>query len=133
MLRFRNMLTKRALEGSSNTGALYVLLLQLCLTLCDPMDCSPSGASVHGILQARIVEWVVTPLPGDLPDPGMESTSLRSPVLAGGFFSTSATWEAPVSVHSPLTVQKGGGLHGWQPLLPEPSPSPVFTHPHWII
>ena len=35
-----------------------VLVTQLCLTLCDPMDCSPSGSSVHGILQARILEWV---------------------------------------------------------------------------
>ena len=32
--------------------------LQLCLTLCDPMDCSPLGSSVHGIFQARILEWV---------------------------------------------------------------------------
>ena len=32
--------------------------LQLCLTLCDPMDQSPSGSSVHGVLQARILEWV---------------------------------------------------------------------------
>ena len=32
--------------------------LQLCLTLCNPMDCSPSGSSIHGILQARILEWV---------------------------------------------------------------------------
>ena len=32
---------------------------QSCSTLCDPMDCSPSGSSVHGILQARIMEWVV--------------------------------------------------------------------------
>ena len=31
---------------------------QSCLTLCDPMDCSPSGSSVHGIFQARILEWV---------------------------------------------------------------------------
>ena len=31
---------------------------QSCLTLCDPMDCSPSGSSVHGISQARILEWV---------------------------------------------------------------------------
>ena len=31
---------------------------QSCLTLCDPMDCSPSSSSVHGILQARILEWV---------------------------------------------------------------------------
>ena len=35
------------------------LVAQLCLTLCDPMDCSPPGSSVHGILQARILEWVV--------------------------------------------------------------------------
>ena len=35
-----------------------VLATQACLTLCDPMDCSPPGSSVHGILQARILEWV---------------------------------------------------------------------------
>ena len=34
---------------------------QLCLTLCDPMDRSPPGSSVHGILQARILEWVAIP------------------------------------------------------------------------
>ena len=35
--------------------------LQSCLTHCDPMDCSPPGSSVHGILQARILEWVAMP------------------------------------------------------------------------
>ena len=35
--------------------------LQSCPTLCDPMDCSPPGSSVHGILQSRILEWVATP------------------------------------------------------------------------
>ena len=35
--------------------------LQSCSTLCDPMDCSPPGSSVHGILQARILEWVAMP------------------------------------------------------------------------
>ena len=35
-----------------------VLVTQSCLTLCDLMDCSPPGSSVHGILQARILEWV---------------------------------------------------------------------------
>ena len=34
------------------------------------------------------------PFPGDLPDPGIEHASLKSPALAGGFFTTSATWEA---------------------------------------
>ena len=35
---------------------------QSCPTLCDPMDCSPAGSSVHGILQARIMEWVAISL-----------------------------------------------------------------------
>ena len=39
----------------------YVLSLQLCLTLCDPMDCSPLGYSVHGTMQARILEWIAMP------------------------------------------------------------------------
>ena len=37
------------------------LVTQPCLTLRDPMDCSPPGSSVHGILQVRILEWVVMP------------------------------------------------------------------------
>ena len=41
----------------------YKLLLQLCPTLCEPMDYSPPGSSVHGILQARILEWVAMPSP----------------------------------------------------------------------
>ena len=35
-----------------------VLVTQLCLTLCDPMECSPPGSSVYEILQVRILEWV---------------------------------------------------------------------------
>ena len=37
------------------------LVPQTCLTLCDPLDCSLPGSSVHGILQARILEWVAVP------------------------------------------------------------------------
>ena len=43
-----------------------VLVTQSCLTLCDPIDCSPPGSSVHGLLQARMLEWVAFPSPGDL-------------------------------------------------------------------
>ena len=46
-----------------------------CIQLCDPMDCSPPGSSVHGISQARILEWVAIPSPGDLCDPGIEPGS----------------------------------------------------------
>ena len=38
-----------------------VLITQLCLTLCDPTNCSPPGSMIHGILQARTLEWVVMP------------------------------------------------------------------------
>ena len=58
------------------------------------MDYSLPGSSVHGILQARILEWVICPPPGDLSKPGTELTSLTSPALAARIFTTSSTWEA---------------------------------------
>ena len=54
----------------------------------------PPGSSVHGILQARILEWVAMPSSRDLPDPGIKNMSLTSCALAYRFFSTSTTWEA---------------------------------------
>ena len=64
--------------------------LQLCPTLCDPGYCSSPGSSVHEILQARKEYWsgLPCPLPGDLPDPGIEPTCFLSPALAGRFFTT---------------------------------------------
>ena len=56
------------------------LIAQSCLTLCDPVGCSPPGSSVHGILQARIPNGLPCPPPGDLPNPGIEP---RSPTLPG--------------------------------------------------
>ena len=63
----------------------HAKLLQSCPTLCNPMDCSLPGSSVHGILQARILEWVgchallqgifLTHGLWDLPDPGIEPAS----------------------------------------------------------
>ena len=50
-------------------------LPQSCPTLCDPMDCSPPGSSVHWISQARILEWVAISFSGDLPDAGIEQGS----------------------------------------------------------
>ena len=52
------------------------------------MDRGLPGSSVHGILQARIVEWVVISSSRDLPDLQTEPQSLVSPLLAGGFFTT---------------------------------------------
>ena len=60
------------------------LAAQLCPTPCDPMNYSLSGFSVHGIFQARILEWIAISAPGDPPDPGIKPTFLVSPALAGG-------------------------------------------------
>jgi len=72
-------------------------LLLLYLTLCNPVDHSLPGSSVHGILQGKDY-WsgLLCSPPGDFPDLGFESASLMSPTLAGGFFTTRAIWEASV-------------------------------------
>ena len=75
----------------------YVLSLQLCLTVCDPINCSPLGYSVHGTMQARILEWIAMPSSRGSSWPRERthiSYLLWSPVLADRFFTFSATWEA---------------------------------------
>ena len=57
---------------------------QSCLTLCNTMDWSPPGSSIHGILQARILEWVAISFSRDLPDPGIKP---RSPALQADAFN----------------------------------------------
>ena len=68
-------------------------LLQSHLTLCNPMGCSLPGPSVHGILQARILEWVAMPSSRSSSQP-KDPASRKFPALAGRLFTTSATWEA---------------------------------------
>ena len=71
----------------------HAKLLQSCLTLCDPMDYSLPGSSVQGFSRQEYWSGLLCPPPGDVPNPKMEPESLMSPALAGGFFSTSTTWE----------------------------------------
>ena len=71
-----------------------VLVVQLCLMLCNSMDCSLPGSSAHGILQARILEWVVIPFSKG-PSPSRDAT--QESCIAGGFFTVWATREAPPS------------------------------------
>ena len=59
-------------------NALVSKVTHSCPTLCDPMDCSLPGFSVHGIFQVRVLEWVAISSPGDLPDTGIK---LGSPAL----------------------------------------------------
>ena len=62
---------------------------QSCPTLCDPMDCSPPGSSMHGIVQARILECIVFLSPGDLPNLGIE---LGSPTLQEDSLLSEPPW-----------------------------------------
>ena len=70
---------------------------QSCLTLCDPMDCSPPGSSVHGILQARILEWVAIDLgsipglgrsPGEKNGNPLQHSCLENPMDRGAWRAT---------------------------------------------
>ena len=77
---------------------MHAQLLRSCPTSCDPMDCSPPGSSVHGILQTRIVEWVV------MPSARGSSQPRDQPLVsctAGGFFTYRAIWEAPLTTRHP--------------------------------
>ena len=67
-----------------------VLVTQLCLTLCHPMDCSPPGSPVHGILQARILDCVAIPFSRGSSCPGDWT---QDSCIAGGFFTHWATKE----------------------------------------
>ena len=61
--------------------------LHLCLAVCDPMDCSPPGSSVHGILQARILEWVTMPFSRGSSQPKDRTHVFCSSCIAGRFFT----------------------------------------------
>ena len=79
-------------RGSSRgtDGLLCVLVAQSCPTLCDPMDSSPPGSSVHGILQARTLEWVAHPFSKGSSQP-RDRTQVSH--IAGRFFTVCATRE----------------------------------------
>ena len=68
-----------------------LLVAQSCLTLCDPMVCSPPGSSVHRILKARILEWVAIPFSKGFP---WSREGTRISCIAGGVFTVWATREA---------------------------------------
>ena len=68
------------------------LVAQSCLTLCNPTDCSPPGSSVHGILQARMLEWVAMPSSRGSSQP-RDRTQISC--IVGRFFTIQTTKEVP--------------------------------------
>ena len=95
------------LKNSSICAPVKVLVAQSCPTPCNPIDCSPPGSSVHGILQARILEWVVIPFSrGSFQS---RDWTWVSPI-AGGFFTI---WTTSILMS---TLLLGTRKHGWRSL-----------------
>ena len=107
-------------KALSQESCLQSFCAQSCPTLCNPMDCGPPGSSVHGIFQAGNCHFQ---LQGDLPNPGMEPTSLASPALAGRFFTTAPPGLANSGRDSPrnqsIKIQKIKKYSEYMPLQPE--------------
>ena len=101
-----------------------VFVTELCLTLRDPMDCSPPGSSVHGVLQARTLEWVAIPFSRGSSWP-RDQTQVSC--TAGGFLTLWSTREAQGTLHTVKELGfNGGGAHIQKPLLlTEMMPWPV--------
>ena len=78
-------------KGKKSYLFVKVLVTQSCPTLCYFMDCGPSGSSVHGILQARILEWVAMPFSRGSSQP--RDQTLVS-CIAGRFFTIWGSWKA---------------------------------------
>ena len=102
-------LCKRMMSFNSakvHPGVMLCLVAQSCLTLCNPMDCRPLGFSVHGILQARILEWVAMPSGGS--SQPKDQTQVFH--IADGFLTIWATREAQ-EYWSGYPMPSPGALH----------------------
>ena len=78
---------KNTVSRNVKMGKVEVLVAPSCPTLCNPMDCSPPGSSVHGILQARTLEWVAMPFSRGSSWP---TDHIQVSCIAGGFFTIQA-------------------------------------------
>ena len=82
----------------------YLTCPRICVcsvSLCGHMDCSPQGSFVHGIFQAKILEWLPFPSPGDLPNPGIKRAS---PAFAGRFFTTAPPGKPHPGICKPIVM-----------------------------
>ena len=104
-------------------------LLQSYLTVWNPMDCSSQTPLSLGFSRHEPWRGLPCPPPGDLSNPGTEPTSLMSPALTGGFFTSSTTWEAPRS-------NAANGTHSFLWLVFLCTHVPYFLYPFicwWIL
>ena len=97
-----------------------LLGVQLCPTLCDPMNCSSQGSSGHGIVQARVLEWVAIPFSRESSKPRDRSWVSH---IAGRFFTLWGTREAPTQGWVPSNIKhwnsfmRSDSFHVFVPIL----------------
>ena len=98
--------------------AAFILVAQSCPTLCNSVDCSPPGSSVHGILQARILKWVAIPFSRGSSWP-RDWTWVSC--IAGRFFTIWVAREAQIFIYlAPLDLSCMWDLIPWLGLEPGP-------------
>ena len=86
---FQSVFSSKIVLWSDYVLETFILMhAELCLTLCKAMDCSLPGSSVHGILQARILEWVATPFSRGSSWPRDQTHVFCYSCIASGFFTT---------------------------------------------
>ena len=105
--------------------------LQLCPTLCDPMDSGLPGSSLSmGFSRQEYWSRLSCPPLGDLPDPGIEPTPLRSPSLADRFFTTELPGEHVSEVSGPIIRE----FHDWsEEQLSFTGPSVFYLQPSTLL
>ena len=85
-----------------------VLVTQLCLTWCDPMDCSPLGSSVHGVSQVRMLKWVAISFSRGSPGIYQDKTVIQKDtctfMFIAAWFTIAKTWKES---KCPLTKERG--------------------------
>ena len=123
-------------EGEDICTCICVKSLQSCLILCDPMDSSPTCSSVHGILQARILEWVSMPFSGH----STHLSCLLSTCIGRWIFTIITAWEAQhmyqfSSVQSLSRVQRFATpwIAAHRPPCPSPTPCILMANLCWCM
>ena len=118
----RDSLCKYFLQVSKYIPACMVLL-QSCLILCGPMECSPPGSSVHGTLQARILEWITIPFSRGSSQPRDHTWVSCSSYIARRFFTAEPPGKPQIYYYPLLSHRKISISSKWFPTL--------FFKPNW--
>ena len=110
--------------------------VQSCLTLCDPMDCSPPDSSVHGISQARMLEWFTMPSSRGSSQPRDPTCISCASCVAGGFFISEPPGKkfhltSPLTPNSSLVSPASGFSHWKLPMRGHQFVGSVSRHPCW--